>query len=76
MSIKKYFNGIEMWQITLSGTFGTLVMAVEVHKKEITSHGREVARTRPISHVTRASYSSHGQSGSPWGDFPPFPTFS
>ena len=47
-------------------------MAVEVHKKEITSHGREVARTRPISRVARASYSLHGQSGFPWGDFPPF----
>ena len=51
-------------------------MAVEVPKKETTSHGREVARTHAISHVTRASYSSHGHSGFPWGDFLSFPELS
>ena len=45
-------------------------------QKEIMSHGREVARTHAISHVTRASYSSHGHSGFPWGDFPSFPELS
>ena len=48
-------------------------MAVKVHNKEITSHGREVARTHAISHVARASYSSHEHSGFPWVDFSPFP---
>ena len=51
-------------------------MAVEVPEKEIRSHEREVARTHAISHVTRASYLSHGHSGFPWGDFPPFPELS
>ena len=51
-----------------------LSMAVKVHNKEITSHGREVARTHAISHVARASYSSHEHSGFPWGISRLFPS--
>ena len=51
-------------------------MAVEVPKKETMLHGREVMRTHTISHITRASYSSHRHSSFPWGDFPSFPELS
>ena len=39
-------------------------MAVEVHNNEITSHGREVARTSNLS---------HGHPDIPWGYFPARP---
>ena len=60
-----------------------LPMAVKVHIKEITSHGREVARTgsrthgkshaRTHHHVARTSNLSHGHPDFPWGDFPARP---